>query len=61
MKSHIHTHIWEDSINETCPFCGRDTKYCTDAECYLYRCTNPLCRQVYQVKKEYDSESNRSK
>lgn len=23
--------IWVDSVNEKCPFCGRDTKYCTDA------------------------------
>ena len=40
MKSKIHTHSWADSTNESCSFCGKDMKYCTSPNCYLYMCKN---------------------
>ena len=51
MKSKIHTHSWADSTNESCSFCGKDMKYCTSPNCYLYMCKNKVCRQTVKIKR----------
>jgi hypothetical protein len=49
-KTKIHTHYWVVSINENCPFCSGETFYCNKPDCYLYRCANPSCRQIFSMK-----------
>lgn len=51
-KSKIHTHIWIDSVNENCPFCGANMKLCKSPKCYLYMCKSPTCKMVVQIKRK---------
>jgi len=50
MNTKIHSHLWVDSVNKNCPFCGKETQLCSKADCWLYRCKNKRCKHVFLVK-----------